>query len=130
MILPELLPMGERALTQFNELLSAGWQLDRNVHNGVVPLQNVAIYHLIKYTAEELKALQEARAQAQEEKKSFSLKAASLISVPLADVDAKLKDGYEIIPDKIYAKDAVLVKWLSPEAAKQPPSSEKEETKQ
>jgi hypothetical protein len=109
---------------EFNKLLAAGWQLDHHVHNGVVPLENSAIYHLIKYTTEELQALQ----QAQEEKKSFSLKAASLISVPLADVDAKLKDGYEIIPDKIYAKEAVLIKWQKPEATKEQASSEKVDT--
>jgi len=104
----------------FNDLLAAGWQLDRSVHNGVVPLQNTAIYHLIKYTSDELETMQ----KAQEEKKSFSFKAASLISVPLADVDAKLKEGYEIVADKIYAKEAILVKYQKPEAAKEQPNKE------
>lgn len=99
-------------IDSFNGLLAEGWRLDKSVHNGVVSLENSVVYHLTKYSAEELQALQ----QAQEEKKSFSLKAVSLISVPLADVDAKLKEGYEIIPEKIYAKEAVLIKY-APEKA-------------
>lgn len=99
------------SFAKLNDLLSDGFHLDKNVHSGVIALESSAIYHLIKYSAEEIEALQ----QEQEEKKSFSLKAASLISVPLADVDAKLKEGYEIVPDKIYAKEAVLVKWQKKE---------------
>jgi len=121
-ILPEIL-QGDGAIGHFNDLLSKGWQLDRNVHNGVVPLQNAAIYHLIKYTPEEITALQQARMQEQEEKKAFSLKAASLISVPLAEVDAKLKEGYEIVPDKIYAKEAILVKWQQPVVKEENPAT-------
>lgn len=94
---------------EINNLFSQGWRLDRTVNgSGIVALENSAIYHLIKYSADEIAAIEE---QKQEKEKPFSLKAASLISVPLADVDAKLKEGYEIVPEKIYAKEAVLVRW-------------------
>jgi hypothetical protein len=100
---------------EINKLLSDGWRLDRTINgSGIVPLENSAIYHLIKYSADEIALMEQEK---QEKEKSFSLKAESMISVPLADVDAKLKEGYEIIPDKIYAKEAVLVKWPKKEGA-------------
>jgi len=100
---------------EINKLLSEGWRLDRTINgSGIIPLENSAIYHLIKYSADEIVLMEQEK---QEKEKSFSLKAESMISVPLADVDAKLKEGYEIIPDKIYAKEAVLVKWPKKEGA-------------
>ena len=100
---------------EINKLLSEGWRLDRTINgSGIIPLENSAIYHLIKYSADEIALMEQEK---QEKEKSFSLKAESMISVPLADVDAKLKEGYEIIPDKIYAKEAVLVKWPKKEGA-------------
>lgn len=33
---------------------------------------------------------------------------------PLADVNAWITEGYKIMPDKIYAKSAVLVKYAAP----------------
>jgi hypothetical protein len=95
----------------FNKLFNEGFQLDRTIHgSGIVALENASIYHFIKYSPEEIAALQTVE---EEKEKKISFKAVSMISVPLADVDAKLKEGYEIIPDKIYAKEAVLIKWPS-----------------
>ena len=39
----------------------------------------------------------------------------ALIDSPLADVNARLAEGYRVMPDKIYAKSAVLVKYRIPE---------------
>jgi DNA-directed RNA polymerase subunit RPC12/RpoP len=46
-----------------------------------------------------------------EVKEKPSPKITALIDVPLAEVNAKITEGYVVLPDKIYSKNAILVKF-------------------
>lgn len=72
-------------------------------HKSVVTTDDAILIMLVKYTPEE-------KAQFVEKPDIESVNVESLIDVPLSEVDTKLKEGYEVIPDKIYAKSAVLIK--------------------
>jgi predicted nucleic-acid-binding Zn-ribbon protein len=48
----------------------------------------------------------------------------ALIESPLCEVNSHIAEGYKVLPDKLYAKSAILVKYASPADAKPAESSE------
>lgn len=89
----------ERAILE--KYLNNGYEF--HPHKSVVTTDNAILLMLVKYTPEE-------KAQFIEKPDIESVNVDSLIDVPLSEVDVKLKEGYEVIPDKIYSKSAVLIK--------------------
>lgn len=89
-------------------LLKEGWQLDTRIHRGIITLDMAVVYHLVKYTEEEKQQLT-----------PFEPSITSVISVPIEEVDSKLKDGYEI--KELYAKTATLIKYQKSQQEVVPP---------
>jgi len=81
--------------------LKEGWVLDPELK--IVRLDNVAIYHFVKYTEEELLALETV-----EEPKGKFADVSSIKSVAIDEADDLLKQGYEILDT--YAKTVTLIK--------------------
>ena len=96
--------------------IDEGWTLDKHFKNtGIIQLNDVIVYHLVKLT--------------EEEKQKLSLQSETepnvtdLISVNLEEVNSKLKDGYELLDrDHIYAKTAILIKHEKPKPTLEPHS--------
>jgi len=86
---------------QVVQLLADGWILDPNIYKGVpMRLETGIVYHLIKYSEEELAA----RAR----EKELEPQIVDVKKVPHDEVEALVKQGYKV--ETIYAKDVVLVK--------------------
>lgn len=94
------------AVTQANydavaELLSQGWILDTRMYNGrPMRLQAATVYHLIKFSDEELAAMAK--------EKELEPQILSVKRVSHDEVDALIEQGYTV--KDTYAKDVVLVK--------------------
>jgi len=82
-----------------NRELNNGWILDPLFNSKPIRLENAVIYHLAKFTEEELMELQEEPVESE---------IVSVRSVGLDGVDELLKEGYTV--HALYAKNAVLVK--------------------
>lgn len=54
----------------------------------------------------------------------------ALIDSPLADVNARLAEGYQVMPDKIYSKNCILVKYASGNPVLEELRKDKEQAKQ
>lgn len=91
---------------QVVQLLEGGWILDPSIYKATpMRLETGIVYHLIRYTEDELAAL--AR------EKELEPQIQSMVKVPYAEVDALLEQGYTVKDS--YAKDVVLVKTGAPE---------------
>ena len=84
-----------------NVLLGGEWVLNPVLK--IARLDAAVVYHLVKYSEEELKAGEE---------KEERFKIVSLKSVEINDADGMLAKGYEVLDskDKVYAKTMILVK--------------------
>jgi hypothetical protein len=85
--------------------LSEGWQLDKAVYQsgGIakpIILENAVVYHLIKYSAEEIEEQQ----KQEEEKESKVIKVARESTVE--GVNKRLDEGYVIVQE--WAKETLL----------------------
>ena len=84
-------------LAYVNEHLENGWILNPHINNGQpIVLNDGVIYHLSFYTKAEI--------HAQEDKS----KIVSVLSVPIADADYYIRQGYEV--DQTFSKTVNLVK--------------------
>jgi len=86
-------------LSKLIDALSDGYILDPMFNSKPLRLENSVIYHIAKFTEEELAEL---------EKEPVESKIVSVRSVELDGVDELLKEGYTV--HALYAKNAVLTK--------------------
>ena len=94
-------------LTEINNIFLKGWMLDPMFKSNPIRLDTAAIYHIIKYTEEELEALTKGEEEEVTLGEFDDLTGA--ISVNLGDeVEEKIKEGYKVY--KIYAKNVVMIK--------------------
>lgn len=89
---------------QVKKLREEGWVMDRQFGSRPVELGTVAVYHMVLFSEEEKQKMQEERFPKE-------LKIISVKSAPLEEIDNWIKEGYEVVEDKVYAKNAVLFKY-------------------
>jgi hypothetical protein len=83
------------------KLVDQGWLLDSAMYEGrPLRLEDAVVYHLIKFSAEELAAMAK---EAELEPEIISM-----VKVPYDKVDELLEKGYKV--KDTYAKDVVLTK--------------------
>ena len=96
----------QRDYDQVVQLLGDGWILDTRIYDGrPMRLEAAIVYHLVKFSEEELAALAY--------EKLLEPQILSMVKVPYAEVDALLEQGYTVKDS--YAKDVVMVKIGAPE---------------
>ena len=93
----------ENPITEINDLISEGFVL--NPDFGLVRFENSAVYHLVKYTDEELEAL-----KGDEE---LDPEIASIRSVAINDADQLIEQGYTV--KDTFAKTVTLIKYAEVE---------------
>ncbi|GAI96063.1 unnamed protein product, partial [marine sediment metagenome] len=96
----------EFALDEIVTLLDQGWILDPNIYKGApMRLEEAIIYHLIKFTPEELAA--------KAKEKQLEPQIVDVKKVPHEEVKDLVKQGFKV--ETLYAKDVVLVKMGVPQ---------------
>ena len=96
-----VLAITQKDYDEVAQLLGQDWILDNQISEGQpVGLEDGVVYHLVKFTEEELETL--AR------EKELEPQTQSVKKVPYDQVDEMLKKGYEI--KDTYATHAIMVK--------------------
>ncbi|MBA7652698.1 hypothetical protein ES703_60537 [subsurface metagenome] len=100
----------DEAFKNLTTAIQEGWRLDPTFYQTAgrpqpMRLENAVIYHLIKYSAEELASMAK--------EKDLEPQIIDVKKVPHDEVKDLVKQGYRV--KEIYAKDVVLVKTGVPE---------------
>ena len=92
----------EFGLEKISKMLMEGWDIIGQINDGnpLVVGEDI-IYHLVKFSKEDIDTVEGQNKQNE---------ILSMISVPINDIDQKLAEGYTIMEDKVYAKNAILIK--------------------